>query len=72
MLLICKNSAILISVMELNYKGKTAFVSGAGRGIGKAVALELAKAGCTVLCISKNISSIYARFNSKLIPFVMF
>ncbi len=57
MLLICKNSAILISVMELNYKGKTAFVSGAGRGIGKAVALELAKAGCTVLCISKNISS---------------
>lgn len=43
--------------MELNYSGKVALVSGAGRGIGRAIAVELANAGCTVLCVSKNISS---------------
>ena len=43
--------------MELNYSGKVALVSGAGRGIGRAIAVELADAGCTVLCVSKNISS---------------
>ena len=43
--------------MELTLKDKVALVSGAGRGIGRAIALELAKEGCKVVCVSKNISS---------------
>ena len=43
--------------MELTYTNKTALVSGAGRGIGRAIALELAAAGCKILCTSKNPSS---------------
>ena len=40
--------------MELTYTNKTALVSGAGRGIGREIALRLAKAGCAVICSSKN------------------
>lgn len=40
--------------MELTYTNKTVLVSGAGRGIGRSVALEFAKAGCTVICVSRN------------------
>ena len=43
--------------MELTYTDKVALVSGAGRGIGREIALELAKAGCTVICVSRNESS---------------
>ena len=43
--------------MELHYTGKIALVSGAGRGIGKAIADELSKGGCTVICVSKNLES---------------
>ncbi len=43
--------------MELTLKDKVALVSGAGRGIGRAIALELAKEGCKVVCVSKNIYS---------------
>ena len=44
-------------IMELTYTDKVALVSGAGRGIGREIALELAKAGCTVICVSRNESS---------------
>ena len=43
--------------MELTYTNKTALVSGAGRGIGREIALHLAKAGCAVICSSKNPAS---------------
>ena len=40
--------------MKLTYADKTALVSGAGRGIGREIALELAQAGCAVICVSRN------------------
>ena len=43
--------------MELAYTNKVALVSGAGRGIGREIAIELAKVGCTVICSSKNPAS---------------
>ena len=46
-----------LRIMELTYTDKVALVSVAGRGIGREIALELAKAGCTVICVSRNESS---------------
>jgi len=39
-------------------KGKTAIITGAGRGIGKAIALDLAKEKCNVVIVSKNVKEI--------------
>jgi len=36
---------------EINLSGKTAVITGAGRGIGQSIALKLAKAGCSIAVV---------------------
>ena len=40
--------------MDLQLSGKQALVCGASQGIGRAVAVELAKLGCKVCCLARN------------------
>ncbi len=41
-------------MLDLNLKGKTAFVCGSTQGIGKAVAMELADLGASVILLARN------------------
>ena len=41
----------------LTFSNRTALITGAGRGIGKAIAETLAKQGVTVICVSKSADS---------------
>ena len=43
---------------EFSLSGKTAFVTGAGRGLGKAMALALAEAGADIVALSRTVGEI--------------
>lgn len=46
--------------MMNNLTGKTALVTGAGRGIGRAIAITLGKAGCTVVITARTLPDLLA------------
>ena len=39
--------------------GKTALITGAGKGIGRAIALQFAQAGCNIACLARTQNDIY-------------
>ena len=45
--------------MEINLKNKTAWVCGGSKGIGRSIAIELAKSGANILLISRDRSALY-------------
>ena len=49
--------------MEINLKNKTAWVFGGSRGIGRSIAVELAKAGANILLIARNKSALNKVFS---------
>jgi len=61
---------------KFNLKNKTAVVTGAGKGLGKACAIALAEAGADLIIISRtkkdldNVSKIIKKFKSKCKTFV--
>ena len=60
---------------KINLKNKTALVTGAGKGIGKACAIALAEAGANLIIISRTqkdldkVSKIIKRFKSKCVSY---
>ena len=61
---------------NINVKNKTALVTGAGKGIGKACAIALAEAGANIIIISRtekdllNVQKIIKKLNKKCIYYV--
>ena len=51
--------------MEIRFDGKTALVTGAGKGIGKVVTLKLADAGANVIAVSRTQSDLDALKKAK-------
>ena len=61
---------------KINLKNKTALVTGAGKGIGRACAIALAEAGANLIIISRtqkdlnNVSKIIKKLKSKCLSYV--
>ena len=61
---------------KINLKNKTALVTGAGKGIGRACAIALAEAGADLIIVSRTkkdlekVSKIIRKFKSKCVSFV--
>ena len=61
---------------KINLKNKTAFVTGAGKGIGKACAIALAEAGANLIIISRtqkdlnNVAKTVKKYRSKCTTYV--
>ena len=61
---------------KINLKNKTALVTGAGKGIGKACAIALAEAGANLIIISRTqkdldkVSKIIKKFKSKCMSYI--
>ena len=61
---------------KINLKSKTALVTGAGKGIGRACAIALAEAGADLIIVSrtekdlKNVAKIIKKFKSKCTTYV--
>ena len=61
---------------KINLKNKSALVTGAGKGIGKACAIALAEAGADLIILSRtqkdldNVSKIIKKLRSKCISYV--
>tara|TARA_B100001123_G_scaffold385221_1_gene458637 strand:- start:1940 stop:2707 length:768 start_codon:yes stop_codon:yes gene_type:complete len=61
---------------KINLKNKTALVTGAGKGIGKACSIALAEAGANLIIISRTkkdldkVSKIIKKFKSKCVSYV--
>ena len=54
--------------MELGIKGKIALITGAGRGIGEAIAYSLAKENVTLIVVSKTKKDLTSLINKTSNP----